>query len=139
MVTGLVKKRAEITGEIERVHERLRQLAADLEHIDGTLRIVAPDMQVEAIRPKLFKPPEDWSKRGQMSRMVLSIIRTAKEPLTTREIATELLIQRGMGTDRKLLALMTKRVSCALRDKREKGLARSSDGPGQYALWEVVR
>lgn len=78
MVTGLVAKRAEIAGELERTHERLRELVNQLEHLDATLQLVAPDMEVEAIRPKAFRPPDDWSKRGQMSRLVLSILRTSK-------------------------------------------------------------
>ncbi len=94
MVTGLVAKRAKIAGELERTHERLRELVSQLESLDNTLRIVAPDMEVEAIRPKAFRPPDDWSKRGQMSRLVLSILRQSKEPLTSREIAAQMLLER---------------------------------------------
>lgn len=139
MVTGLVKKRADIALSIEETHAKLRQLVNDLEHIDGTLRIVAPDMELEAIRPKAFRPPDDWAKRGQMSRLVLSILRTSKEPLTTREIAAQMLLERAMDAeDRKLLRTMTKRVGVALRDQREKGRACSEDGPGQYQLWMIA-
>ncbi len=42
MVTGLVAKRAELAGEITATHEKLRELVNQLEHLDGTLRIVAP-------------------------------------------------------------------------------------------------
>lgn len=138
MVTGLVAKRAEIAGELERTHERLRELVNQLESIDGTLRIVAPDMELEAIRPKAFRPPEDWSHRGQMSRLVLSILRTAKEPLTTREIAAQMLLERAMDAeDVKMLRTMTKRVACALRHQRDNGRAASIEGPGNYQLWTV--
>jgi hypothetical protein len=41
--------------------------------------------------------------------------------------------------DRKLLALMTKRVGVALRTQRENGVVRSDQGPGMFVLWEVVR
>jgi hypothetical protein len=140
VATGLAKKRAEIAGELDATHDRLRQLVKDLEAIDATLRIVAPDMVVEAIRPKAFRPPDDWSKRGQMSRLVLSILRTADEPLTTREIAAQMLLERAMDTsDQRMLRTMTKRVACALRDQRDKGRATSQDGPGTYQLWEIVR
>jgi hypothetical protein len=139
MVTGLVAKRAELAGDIERTHERLRELVNALEHIDGTLRIVAPDMEVEAIRPKAFRPPDDWSKRGQMSRLVLSILRTAREPLTSREIAAQMLLERAMDAeDTRMLRTMTKRVATALRDQRDKGRVQSEDGPGTYQLWAVV-
>lgn len=139
MVTGLVKKRGKIAGDIANMHDRLNQLVKDLEHIDATLRIVAPDMEVESIRPQMFRPPEDWSKRGQMSRIVLSILRQAKEPLTSREIAAQLILERGMAMDNKLLRLMTKRVGVALRDKRDKGLAVSSETAGFHLLWEIKR
>ena len=140
MLTGLVKKRGELAGEIARTHERLRELVNQLEHLDGTLRIVAPDMEVEAIRPKSFRPPEDWSKRGQMSRLVLSILRQAREPLTTREIAAQMLLERAMDAeDVRMLRLMTKRVAAALRGQRDAGRVTSEAGPGTYQLWAVAR
>src|SRR4051794_34847037 len=138
MILGLVKKRAELAGDIELTHNRLRELVNQLEHIDGTLRIVAPDMELEAIRPKAFRPPDDWARRGQMSRLVLSILRTSKEPLTTREIAAQMLLERAMDAeDQRMLRIMTKRVGVALRGQRDKGRACSDAGPGQYQLWTV--
>ncbi len=35
VVTGLVKRRAELTGEIERTHALLRKLLVDLEALDA--------------------------------------------------------------------------------------------------------
>jgi hypothetical protein len=140
MITGLVKRRSEMAGEIEATHAKLRHLVNDLEAIDRTLRIIAPDMEVEAIRPKAFRPPDDWSKRGQMSRLVLSILRQAREPLTSREIAAQMLLEPAMDAeDVKMLRVMTKRVSTALRDQRDRGTVKSEQGPGTYALWEVQR
>lgn len=139
MVEGLAKKRGEVAGEIERTHDLLAKLVSDLEHIDATLRIVAPDMEVEAIRPKVFKAPEDWSKRGEMSRIILSVLRSARVPLTSREIAAQLVLERGMAADEKMLRLMTKRVSTALRGQRDKGRAVSEEGPGFHLLWTLKR
>lgn len=140
MAEGLAKARAELAGEIERTHERLRKLALDLEHIDATLRIVAPDMAVEAIKPKVFRPPADWAKRGEMARLVLSILRTAKAPMTTREIAERMLVERGIPSTTTALNDMTRRVACALRTQRERGTARSSEGEaGFWLLWEIAR
>ncbi len=140
VVTGLVKRRAELAGQIEATHDTLRKLVADLESLDATIRQFVPDYQVEAIRPKAFRPPKDWGNRGQMSRIVLSILRQASEPLTSRDVAVELLITRAMDrSDMKLLRLMTKRVGVALRTQRDNGAVRSDQGPGQFVLWEVAR
>ncbi|MBL6954991.1 MAG: hypothetical protein ISR50_20345 [Alphaproteobacteria bacterium] len=140
VISGLVRKRAALAGEIEATHDRLRQMVQELEHLDATLLLFDPDYKVEGIKPKAFRPPKDWANRGQMSRIVLSILRQAVEPLTTRDIALELLIERALDkSDQKLLRLMTKRVGVALRHQRDKGLVGSEQGPGQYMLWALER
>lgn len=50
-----------------------------------------------------------------------------------------MILERGLTMDAKLLKLMTKRASTALRGRRERGQVRSAQGPGTYALWEIER
>jgi hypothetical protein len=38
VVNGLVKRRAELAGEIERTHESLRKMLTDLESLDATIQ-----------------------------------------------------------------------------------------------------
>lgn len=110
------------------------------EHVDATLRIIAPEMAVEAIKPKVFRPPADWSKRGEITRVVLSILRTARAPMTRREIAERMVVERGLVADTATLNAMGRRVACALRRQRELGHARSTEGEaGFWQLWEIVR
>ena len=110
-------------------------------HIDATPRIIAPELAVETIAPKVFRPPSDWwSKRGEMARVVLSILRTARQPMTTREIAERMVVERGLAADTATLNAMGRRVACASRRQREPGLARSSEGEaGFWQLCEIVR
>jgi hypothetical protein len=140
VVSGLVKRRAELAGDIEKAHESLRRMVLDLENLEATILQFEPDFRVEAIKPKAFRPPKDWSNRGQMTRIVLSILRQAAEPLTTRDIALELLVERALDkSDQGFLRLMTKRVGVALREQRNKGVVQAQQGPGQYQLWEIAR
>ena len=140
VLSGLVKRRAQLAGDIEKAHEALRRMVLNLENLDATILQFEPDFKVEAIKPKAFRPPKDWSNRGQMSRIILSILRQAAEPLTSRDIALELLVERALDKDdQRLLRIMTKRVSVALRLQRENGVVRHQQGPGQYMLWEIAR
>lgn len=140
VVSGLVKRRAALAGEIEATHETLRKMVADLENLDATITQFDPNFKVETIKPKGFRPPSDWSNRGQMSRIILSVLRQASEPLTSRDIALQLLIERALDkSDQRLLRLMTKRVGVALRIQRDNGAAKCDQGPGQYMLWSLVR
>lgn len=140
VLSGLVKRRAQLAGDIEKAHECLRKMVLDLENLDATILQFDPDFRVESVRPKAFRPPKDWANRGEMTRIVLSILRQASEPLTARDIAYQLLTERALNReDQKLLRVMRSRVACALRIQREKGVVRSGQGPGQYMLWEINR
>lgn len=140
VISGLVRKRAELAGEIEATHKRLSQMIADLGNLDATILMFDPQFEIDGIRPKAFRPPEDWSKRGEMARAVLNILRVASEPMTARDIARQLIVERGLdANDDRLLRLMRQRVATSLRYQRDKGVAISKDGPGMYNLWELVR
>lgn len=139
VVEGLMKRRAALAGEMLAAQERMAQLARDLETLDSALKLVAPHLDIQAIAPKMVKPPDDWSKRGEMSRQVFAIMRTANKPLTSREIAGQMIVNRGLAATPKLLNLMTRRVSSCLRDKREQGLVENCEvRGGQYLEWQVV-
>jgi hypothetical protein len=140
VVSGLVKRRAQLAGDIEKAHEALRRMVLDLENLDATILQFEPDFRLETIKPKAFRPPKDWSNRGEMTRICLSILRLAAEPLTARDVALQLLTERALNReDQRLLRLMTKRVGVALRLQRGKGIVQSDQGPGQYMLWQICR
>src|SRR3954467_10215728 len=97
-------------------------------------------MMSRGFKPKAFRPPEDWAHRGEMTRTVLSILRQAVEPMTTRDIALEMLVNRALNSDdQKLLALMVKRVGVALHRQRNTRAAPPTNGPGQFMLWKIAR
>lgn len=140
VVSALVKKRAELAGDIDTAQAKLRQMILDLESLDKTLLMFDPSYQIASIKPKAFRPPEDWSKRGEMTRLILGILRQATEPLTSQDIALQLMLERGLNRDdTKLARLMTKRVGVALRGLRDRDVAQSTPGPGMSVLWQLQR
>lgn len=139
VITALVRKRAELAGDIENGQAAVMRMIRELEGLDATIRLFDPDYRVEEIRPKAFRPPEDWSKRGEMTRIILDILRQAAEPLTSRDIALQLIAERALDiSDEKLCRLMVKRVGVALRLQRDKGVVKSDQGTGLYMVWELT-
>lgn len=139
-VEAMLRRRSEIAGKIKKAQADIAAMAADLEHLDAALRIMAPEMEIAPIAAKLHTPPEHWSKRGEMSRTVLTVLRLATVPLTSRQIAMQLIVERGLASTPKMLNTVTKRVSGCLRDRREQGLVRNVGNPtAMWLLWEIVR
>src|SRR3984893_17256503 len=88
VVTGLIAKRRELAGIIDQLQRQLDQYRADLVHIDGTLRVLAADLDPETIRPKRSYRRNRYFARNELSRLCLSVLRTsAGELLSTNDIA----------------------------------------------------
>jgi hypothetical protein len=139
VLSGLIAKRAELAGRIEAAQSELRRLVIDLDSLDATIRLFAPEIDLDEVRPKPL-PARNQAFRGEMSRTVLNSLRQAAKPLPSREIALRFMTARGLATaDTMLLRVVTKRVGACLRNYRDKGIVRSVDGPRRTVLWEIAR
>ena len=139
VLNGLLTKRAELAGKIDHLQSALRQALIDLDSLDSTIRMFDPDVDLEQVRPKPF-PARSPAFRGEVSRIVLSALRTANKPLPTHhEITLVVMAARTLdAADKPLLRVLAKRVGACLRLHRGKGLVRSVEGPGRAILWEIA-
>lgn len=135
VVSALIRKRAEIAGQIEQTQSDLRQLIIDLDNLDATIRLFKPDIDLEEIKPKPL-PPRHHAYKGEISRIVLEKLRQAPEPLTAQQLAQHVMAERGLNTaDKHLVRLLGKRVGACLRHWRDKGVVHSKMGTGQLLIW----
>jgi len=138
-LSGLLRKRAEMAGEIDYLTSVVQQKLIELDHLDATIRIFKPDIDLETVKPKTV-PPRHQALPGEMIRGVLTVLRESKEPITSAEITLRLMKRRVMNTaDKGLVRTVSKRVVACVRHSRTKGLLRSTKTPGQQLLWEIAR
>ena len=136
---ALTRKRAEVAGQIEHNQLELRRLIAELDHIDATIRIFNPTIDIGAIRSKPV-PPRHAAFKGEVTRIVFQTLRDAQQPVTSRDIAMRLMTERGLNPDdRELAVIMVKRVCACLRVQKQKGLVRNVPSVGNLQGWEVAR
>jgi hypothetical protein len=140
VISGLLKKRAELAGRIDRHQSELVAMLSDLSAIDSALRIFDPEIDLAEITMKPM-PPRHGAARGQMTLLALNVLREANEPLRTEEINRRIMIARGLSTaDKPLARMMLERLHSCLRHHRKHGRVRSVRGPGnKFSLWEAIR
>ena len=138
VVSALIRKRAELAGQIEHAQTTLRQLIIDLDNLDATLRLFEPDIELAEIKPKPF-PPRHAAFKGEVARVIFSALRQSDRPLSTHELTQMVMAERGLNTaDPKLVRTIGKRVGSSLRHHRSKGTVRSAKGPESFLLWEIA-
>lgn len=136
---ALLRKRAEIAGEIEHAQKRIRNLIVELDHVEATIHLFAPEAKVETMRPKPF-PPRHQAFKGELIRLVLGTLREAKQPLTSRDLAHVVMRARGLSPDDlDMTTIMTRRVGSCLLAQEHRGVTRRVDKVGPYQRWGLAR
>jgi|SRR6266571_585300 len=99
----LVAKRLELLGELERHESAVGELRGDIAHLDATIRLFTHGL----------------------ARTLLGMLRTAKTPLSTDDLAAR-------------ADIAPKRAAWVLRYMRECGLVRSERSPGKSTTWHAA-
>src|ERR1700729_1723516 len=85
VVTGLIAKRREIAGQIEDLQRRIKQAVVDMDHVEASIRLFNPDIDLDEILPRPVPPPHHAFK-GEVSRILLEAMRKTTRPLSTRDL-----------------------------------------------------
>jgi transposase-like protein len=139
-INALIRKRAEIAGQIESLQGQLKKAVTDLDCVEATLRLFVPTIDMAGLAPRRV-PSAHHAFRGEVSRIVLEALRAATRPLTTADLAERVMRERGLdASDAALKRTMSNRVSACLRHwEKKRGAVLSMPGPGQSRMWEAVR
>lgn len=138
VVSALRAKRGELAGRIDALQDQLREAMIDVDHVDCTLRLFDPDIDLDEIRPKPL-PPRHHAFKGQVTRSILAMLRS-EGALDAKAITIRLMAERELNPNDKTLAkAMQKRIGAALRNSRDRQLVRSLPGGAGLLLWEVCR
>lgn len=136
VVSALQEKRAEVSGVIADLERRIAQHRADLVHVDAVLRLYVPELAPESIPPKAVRRRNEWFKPGELSRLVLDVLRIAPAALAIKDIAVEVMVRRGLDpTDERTAHLVRKLVNNAIT--RQATDLVEKVGEGRTAAWRV--
>ncbi|MCB1478115.1 MAG: hypothetical protein KDJ62_04425 [Rhodobiaceae bacterium] len=134
-ISGLLTKRADLFNEAETIRDRLAEIRNDIDAIDRTLTVLDYDGDLDAQMPRQKR--QVLFGRGELTRQVLSILRTSRTPLTSRQIAQEIVSMSGMDArDRKTVSDLTKRVGKACRQYPDGTIRKATDAHGNV-VWGV--
>jgi hypothetical protein len=134
-LSGLIRKRAVIAGELEALRDQLDLKTVALGNLDAAIRIFKPDIDFEDMAVRRVPPPH-VAFRGELARFLIDQLRKATKPLSTRELADAVMKARGISNaDLVMRRTMCQRVGHSLYRMKLKGITVSERGPGGGMMW----
>jgi hypothetical protein len=96
-LSALRKKRAELASEIVRLEGQIRHRKEALGHVDATLRLLDPSVDIDAIPNKRIVKRVKLFRQGELGRLIVGVLREADTHLTTHAITSQVLAAGGHG------------------------------------------
>lgn len=119
-IAGLLTKRSELLGDIQLLRDRVGTVTEDIASIDRVLDTLGYEGDREVVAPigtrlVLFQ-------RNELQHQLLHILRMADRPLTSRDIAIQIVTQEGRDRcDNRLVLDVVKRAGKTLGILRRRG------------------
>jgi hypothetical protein len=136
-LTELFDKRAEIAGEIVQAEKRAKDLRADLAHVEATIRILRPGIELPKVVPKRIEYRPRYFKRGQLTRLCLDYIRAhAGEPITVADILPLAIGDRVLNAREHEILRVT--VHQALHKIAKRGTIERIAPVGRIVRWQLM-
>jgi hypothetical protein len=138
VVSGLVEKRAEMAGLIEHHRKEMARLVGDLAHLDATLKLFAPELDLRTLRAKEHRWRNPHFRPGEVPRFILDTLRQVGGALTSRAMAERALSVKGLESTAETLAAMQKSLLIALNTLTARGTLAEGPHEGPARTWGIV-
>ena len=100
VISALVKKRAELRGDIIHYKQLIAILDKDLQTIDATIKIFDVDYDISSIKP-VIKSRNRFFNNGEAKVLVLEVLKNSEIALSTDKISEIIATNRNLAFENK--------------------------------------
>ena len=137
VLSALTKKRAEVSGEIKHYESLLKKSKLNLQSIDQTIHLFDESYDLRTIKSKRVHK-ERYFKTGEAKVLILDMLRTAREPLSTNDVSKKIAFNKGFDNDKGFdLNRFQKMVFASLERCENNELIERVGKDGLSILWQI--
>jgi len=137
VISAFTNKRAEVSGEIRHYEKLLKQSKQSLQSIDHTIHIFDESYDLRTIKNKRVSK-ERYFKTGEAKVLILDMLRTATELLSTSDVSRKIALDKGIDREEDYdLERFSKVVLASLNRCEGSRLIERVGKDGLSILWQI--
>lgn len=138
VVSQLITKKEELTGELNYHKAKMRQLEEVISGLNTSIKVFDPKFDLKSIKPIRYSPNKQYFKRGESHTLVLDSLREEKIAMTSNEITIAVMKKKKLDhKDKNLVGSISKSLQATLNTQsKNKIIQKTNNGMSNY--WEIV-
>jgi len=132
VIAGLLERREALIAQVRDTEALIRDLISNIEHLDVAIAMFKPDHRPVA-------PQVRYAGHGQVTRLVLTVLRKSPEPMTLRALSLKAMERLGLATDNKRkVRKMGEQLRTALGRQKVNSVVACEVGKSGALMWRVA-
>ena len=137
VISALIKKRAELRGDIIHYKQLIATLDKDLQTIDATIKIFDVDYDISSIKP-VIKSRNRFFNNGEAKVLVLEVLKNSEVPISTDKISEIIATNRNLAFENKTdKSNFQKSILLALNTCLSNNLVEKVSKNGLSIVWKI--
>ena len=137
VISALVKKRAELRGDIIHYKQLIATLDKDLQTIDATIKIFDVDYDISSIKP-VIKSRNRFFNNGEAKVLVLEVLKSSNLPLSTDKISEIIAVNKNLSFENKTdKSNFQKSILLALNTCLSNDIVEKISKDGLSIVWKI--
>lgn len=137
VISALVKKRAELRGDIIHYKQLIATLDKDLQTIDATIKIFDVDYDISSIKP-VIKSRNRFFNNGEAKVLVLEVLKNSTLPISTDKISKIIATNKNLSFENKIdKSNFQKSILLALNTCLSNNLVEKVSKDGLSIIWKI--
>tara|TARA_R110000868_G_scaffold192394_5_gene436854 strand:- start:3780 stop:4208 length:429 start_codon:yes stop_codon:yes gene_type:complete len=134
-VAGLLSKRDQLLALRKQLDAEARKVTCDIDHLDACIALFDPANTPQAVQRYTTK---HRAQKGHVKRFVLTFLKDAQGPVTSRDITNAWIAERGLRADEATHIIIRKRIGACLNVLKAQGVVTGTIVGGDYKAWTPV-
>lgn len=138
VMSALVTKRGELSGQIDYHQSQIKQIKIDMESMDRAIKVFDPDYDLRKIKARKTNSKNHFFEPREGNTLLMDIFREAKAPMSTGGLLDEVISRKGF--DREVIDVNALRASLFVILKRlqKSGIVEELSRDGLEIIWGLV-
>ena len=138
VVSQLITKKEELTGELNYYKGKMRQLEDVISGLNTSIKVFDPKFDLKSIKPIRYSPNKQYFKRGESHTLVLDALRNEGKAISTNNITIAVMKKKGLDyEDKDLVTAVSKSLQSNLNTQAKNKLIKKTND-GMFNYWEIV-
>ena len=137
VISALVKKRAELRGDIIHYRQLISLLDKDLAIVDAAIKIFDVDYDISSIKP-VIKDRNRFFNHGEAKVLILEVLKSNKSPLSTDKLSEIIATNKNLSFENKTdKSNFQKSILLALNTCVSNNLIEKVSKNGLSIVWKI--